>query len=302
MKNYYTCIILAVCFLLGGGLWLANAQSFNKKNQLSYIPNVASVKGSPYGKILAFAMQGPIDFYWHQGQTHGDAEVFNAEGEFECSVGCADCGAHGEGSSLAVSGFPVVSTPWYVNAKEKVRKLSAFTRRRTNNKPLASEHRIYLQSTIEDKLKFAYELDPTNYVNYGNYHIFLSSDNLGGSTADTKRAFDLSLKTLSLCKQESYDPSSWLTASLAAYDVANYIAGNYSDHSELEANQAMLDLDFCIIEYQRLAEELIFSDRYLSDVRIDELEYHMINVVSLRNALQVYMKRVQSDSKKLLIK
>ena len=61
------------CALIGGvGLWGGMAKKFNAADELSYTPNVACMKGSPYGKVLGLAMQGPIDFYWHKGKTHQD--------------------------------------------------------------------------------------------------------------------------------------------------------------------------------------------------------------------------------------
>jgi len=63
--------------LLGVGLWAGFSIRFNDKGSLAYDSNPASVKGSPYGKVLALAMQGPIDFYWHQGETHSHSEILN---------------------------------------------------------------------------------------------------------------------------------------------------------------------------------------------------------------------------------
>ena len=78
--------------LLGVALWCGFATRFNAEKKLSYEPNPGSVKGSPYGKVLALAMQGPIDFYWHQGQTHEHVVTLNKLGDHD--ENCTGCGHH----------------------------------------------------------------------------------------------------------------------------------------------------------------------------------------------------------------
>ena len=67
--------------LLGVSLWFGVSMHFDEAGKLEYELNPASIKGSPYGKVLALAMQGPIDLYWHNGETHESAEILNKEHE-----------------------------------------------------------------------------------------------------------------------------------------------------------------------------------------------------------------------------
>src|SRR5690606_3062135 len=50
---------------------------------------------------------------------------------------------------------------------------------RTNPRPRTPAHTFYLRRQAEDKLRIAYELDPSNYANYNSYHLFLTEPQVG---------------------------------------------------------------------------------------------------------------------------
>ena len=83
---------MCCALIAGAALWGGMAVKFAAEDKLSYEPNVACLKGSPYGKIFALAMQGPIGFYWHEGKTHEHASILADDHEHH--AGCAD-GCHG---------------------------------------------------------------------------------------------------------------------------------------------------------------------------------------------------------------
>jgi len=58
--------------LLGLGLvaWAGAGKSLHKRGSFEFVPNAFSLKGSPFGRTLAMAMQGPVDVYFHQGEGH----------------------------------------------------------------------------------------------------------------------------------------------------------------------------------------------------------------------------------------
>ena len=58
--------------VLGLGLtaWTVAGRSLHREGKLNYAPNVLHLKGSPFGRTIAMAMQGPADVYFHEGESH----------------------------------------------------------------------------------------------------------------------------------------------------------------------------------------------------------------------------------------
>lgn len=296
------CCTLAV----GAGLWGGMAKKFNAENELSYEPNIACVKGSPYGKVLALAVQGPIDFYWHSGQTHADAETFNEE-KAECADGFTEhdhghhthtehgencgCGAHDEPQTVIVK---TESKPFQQRAKDQIKKMAASAHRKTDGAPLSQAHQDYLQGVTEDKLRLAYELDPSNYTNYGNYHLFIATTTFGKDEADDDRAVDIARKTIAFCKNDSVDPTSWLTAASAAYNVIYHIGRYHQKFTIPEAKLSLEEFDFCIMNFERLSQEAVAEGRVLSEARLKEMQSRLKYLAKLRKAQGVYMKNVMT--------
>ena len=299
--------------VVGTGLWVGNAVSLDRKGELDYTPNVATVKGSPYGKVLALAMQGPIDFYWHDGQTHDDAYALKADKKKKSETAgevvedAADEGhSHvyngGDGDGQAHHNHShdeparkLVERPWHVHAKDKIKTLAAYTRRKTNGKRRSREQVRYLQEATEDKLKFSHELDPTNYTNYGNYQIFLSNSNVGRNLIDADKHVALSRDTLRICKQEPHDPAAWITASMAAYDLAYYMAGKPDKHDLEEVRAMLAEFDFCIERYAVLLDEQRISGRPFSVLKANEIIGHGNFLSGVRGAFGVYVERLSKE-------
>ena len=296
------CYTLAV----GAGLWGGMAKKFNSENELSYEPNIACLKGSPYGKVLAFAVQGPIDFYWHSGQTHTDVETLNEEST-ACADGCTDhdhshdtpaehgedcgCGEHDEPDTAFSE---IGSKPFQQRAKDRIRKMAASAHRKTNGAPLSQAHQDYLQGVTEDKLRLAYELDPSNATNYGNYHLFIATTTFGKGDGDDDKAVGLAKKTIAFCKKDSVDPASWLTAASAAYNVIFHIGRYHQNFTIPEAKASLNDFDFCIINFERLIQEAVTDGRVVSEARLSEMQSRAKYLGKLRAAQGVYMKNVMT--------
>lgn len=303
---------LAVCcsLVVGAGVWGGMAHKFNAADKLVYEPNIACVKGSPYGKVLALAVQGPIDFYWHNGVTHTDAETFNAESAgTDCADGCTDhdhshdthahaghgddcgCPEHG-GADVQVA---EATKSLQQRAKDQIRKMAATAHRKTDGKPLSPAHQKYLQGVTEDKLRMAYELDPSNYTNYGNLHLFISSTDLGKGEADDHKALKLARKTLEFCKNDTTDPASWLTAASAAYNIVYHIGRYHKDYTIPEAKASLAEFDSCIATFDRLCAEAIEQGRIVSAARLEEMQSRAQYLQKLREAQGVYMKRMMTQ-------
>ncbi|MFK7910254.1 MAG: hypothetical protein AB8F34_06585, partial [Akkermansiaceae bacterium] len=304
---------------------------FNSKGELEYEPNVACLKGSPYGKVLALAMQGSIDFYWHKGSSHEHAEVLNAEhhhdsgdhgdhdhggqshshaenivtndGVSGCS-GCAGCDAKKKTAQAAhvdsenkkdiSERVSENNDPLRERAKKLIKKMSATAHRRTDEKPLTAAHKKYILGVTEDKLRLAYDLDPSNYTNYGNLHLFISTTTYGRDPANDAAAVKLARKTLDFCKKDQIDPASWVTAASAAYNIIYHI-GRYHEHFTIaEAKSSLSEFDSCIARYNELLELAVSEGRIVSELRYQEMSERVRYMSKLRESQGVYMKRVMS--------
>lgn len=300
-----------VALISGGIIWGGFAKRLDGEGRLSYEPNVACMKGSPYGKVLALAMQGPIDVYFHKGVSHATSEalredkfsvdedrgheggsVDGREHEHEHAEGCG-CGAHDhqdEEVEIAVS-----SAPLHQRLKKRLLKMAAYANRNTDGQPMTPAHEHYLKSVNEDKLKLAYELDPSNYTNYGNYHLFLSMNDFGKSQRDEEAALSLAYRTLEFCKRDEVDPATWLTAANAAYSVIFHIGANYKKYSEFEARESLFEFDFCMENYEKLLDESVKKGSIVSTERLLEMKTRAKFLIKLRQAQGVYMKRIMSN-------
>ena len=256
-------------------------------------------------------MQGSIDFYWHKGASHEHSAVLNAEHKHDdsCGDGCdhdhsggydfqpiqehgegCDCGAHGEEEKVA----SIPNDPLRERATKLIKKMAATAHRRTDNKPLTPAHEKYIQGVTEDKLKLAYELDPSNYTNYGNYHLFITTTTYGREPADDSSAVKLARRTLEYCKQDQYDPASWLTAASAAYNIVSHIGRYHQEFTIPEAKASLAEFDRCIVRYRELLELAVEEGRLISEQRYAEMQERARFLVRLRKDQGIYMKRVMT--------
>lgn len=185
--------------------------------------------------------------------------------------------------------------PLHLRAKMQIKKMAAAAHRKTDGKPLSKAHQQYLQDVTEDKLRLAYELDPANYTNYGNYHLFIATTSYGKSEADDDAALALAQRTLEFCKKDTTDPATWVTAASAAYNIITHIGKHYEGYSIPEAKASLAEFDHCISEYLKLLELSIEQGRVLSQVRFEEMEARVKYLGKLRKAQGEYMKRVMTS-------
>ena len=320
MKRTAYRLITCSTLLLGVGLWVGSSMRFESTDKLSYEPNVATMKGSPYGKVLALAMQGPIDKYWHSGQSHEHAETLNANHEHQdgtshshadhepdhsdghahdhphepvtTKVASIEVSSEDDGEDLRINAQQ--KKPLHIRARKKLKLMEATAHRKTDGSPLSPAHRKYLQSVTEDKLVLAYELDPTNYTNYGNLHLFVATTTFGKSAANDDAAVALAKKTLRACRLEASDPAPMVTAMSAAYNIIYHIGRYYESFTVAEAKASLKEFDDCLARYEELLEDAVANGRIVSVARFEELNERVRYMKKLRYAQGVYMKRMMA--------
>ena len=293
MNSYLAKLTVCCALVTGAALWVGMAVKFASEDKLSYEPNVACLKGSPYGKIFALAMQGPIGFYWHEGKSHEHASILADDHEHH--AGCAD-GCRGHQAAAAATGAELRERdiPLRLRTQAKIKQMEATVHRKTNGQPLTAAHKHYLQEVIEDKLRLAYQLDPTNYTNYSNYHLFLFTSSVGRSESDEAAALVLAQQTLETCKQDELDPASWVTAANAAYNIIYHIGRHHKDYSIAQAKASLTEFDSCIDSYEELLAQAHRNERAIPASRLTEMKERVAYLKKLREAQGVYMKRIMS--------
>lgn len=252
--NLRSIITTSALAIAGLGLWSYAGHQLNQSDRFTYEPNPLGLKRSPYGQVIAMAIQTPIDADWHGviearvGPTSGNEHDHGDHSD--CSHG--DCDGHHD-HDLAKHGEcdhegcsheehqlakvePVAEEHHCTDPDcghdhgasdtgtlSLIDRLGRIASKRTNPNPSTEGHKYYLRSEVEKKLKFAYSLDPSHYANFNSYHLFLTHSGLGTSSKSTaegrKRADALADYTLKYCLREQTDPRPSLTAVSAAYNT-----------------------------------------------------------------------------------
>lgn len=311
MNSYTRQTLLSCAFVAGLALWVSLAMKFDGADRLEFEPNVACLNGSPYGKVLVLVMQEEIEVYTHKGQSHENAILLKnpseqpggaAVAEDEVHVHGENCGCP-DHAAAAVSVEPAQrvrqkkEVPMHKRAKHYVKTLSAYSRRRTDDAELTPAHRQYIEGVIEDKLKFAYSLDPSNQSNYESYYFYLSVSSLGKSKADQEAALDLARQTMAYCRIEDHDPSTALTGAGAAYDIAYYISRHPEKFTAEEAHQVLDEGDEFLKRYEILLDESPQKGFVVTAEQLIQMNDYARQLMARHQAQKTYLKRQMSSHK-----
>ena len=285
-----TAITLA---LLAGGaaLWTAGAAALHPDDSFHFTPNPLGIKRSPYGKVLAMAMQGPIDAYWHAA---------TCEDPDHCELCKAHNHHHHDGDDhddhdAPAAGANTPNSP-ALRLQAYLDNLDSISRKRTNPRSPSDAHKFYLRRQIEDKLRFAYELDPSHYGNYNSYHLFLTEPQLGTRPSLTKEAAHLAEQTVDYCLHESNDPRPALTAASAASNILELLFLYPEHHTLAEMKHELGVIDGCLARFRELSATWRNSGLWdnLSEIRREEISdrYHFLSRV--RDASDATIRRLES--------
>lgn len=275
--------------LLGGGatLWVGGAVALQPDVSFHSTPNPLGIKRSPYGEVVAMAMQGPIDAYWHSAVAGDDDH--HACGHADCDH-CkhpADTrpeSASGQAPSSLANRF-----------QDFLDQLAADSRQRTNSRSSSEAHKFYLRRQIEDKLRFAYELDPTHYGNYNSYHLFLTEPTVGTRPILTKEAVNLASRTIEYCLREEHDPRPALTAAAAASNVLEFLFQEAGSRPAAEMKQHLAVVDYCLERHRQLLDQAVRSGQWnlVSPLRQQETADRYLFLTRIRDAANATICRLE---------
>lgn len=248
--------------------------------------NPFGINTSPYGEVFAMAMQGPIDVYWHSTERKSHSNH--------------DHDTHPDGSQAQNDTHPAPSAPGFRDrARDFLDGLASASTERTNPKPASPAHSRHIRRQIENKLLFAYQLDPAHYANYNAYHFFLTEPALGTRPELTPGAAKLAERTIHYCLSRSDDPRPALTAAAATENLLELMFNdrlNEKPHfTTAQMREYLALLDQCIARYNAISRHWTRTGNWalLSDQRRLECHERYHFILNVRRASEETIRRLE---------
>lgn len=330
LRNHITTASLA---LAGLGLWAFAGSSLQKDGGFKFEPNPLGLKRSPYGQVLAMAIQAPIDGDWHGGiEIHDHAPGESCDScDHHAAPAVADSHDHeGHDHGACEHDHDHEVCEHDHDAEEEhdhgscdhdhgvcehdhnqpedrdlslLERLEWAANQRTNPNPPTEAHRFYLRREIEKKLRFAYELDPSHYGNYNSYNLFLTHQHELGTDALTleetrEEAIKLAQRTIGYCLQETNDPRPSLTAASASYNIIEQmLLAEPGTYEPADLREQLGILDTCIERHAQLLQASLDGGGWalLSDQRRAETLERFQFTLKLREAAEKAIVRREAE-------
>ncbi|MFN4943430.1 MAG: hypothetical protein ACK5G9_06515 [Akkermansiaceae bacterium] len=321
--------IISIC-LIGFGVlaWTLTTRSLVENPDFDTPPNPFGIKRSPYGEVFAMAMQTPIDSYFHaamgeEGHNHGPGEQSTdaCTAPKEKHVHDENCkhdhtsdsedkhiddqnSKHDHVATTKESMDAEAQEATSLNARllTMIGSMDEARHLRTNPKPANEGMKFHHRRETENKLRFAYEMDPSHYGNYNSLHFFLTEPQFGTRPQLTPTAAKLANETVNYCLSEKHDPRPALTAAAACANVLHllFMDHNYNKSSTVTAAQMreILNLyDYCLARYDIIAKQWDESKNWelLSPMRIAECEARYRFVSKIREAAAKTVLRIENE-------
>lgn len=278
--------------LIGTGVlaWAFAGRPLLANPDLNAPLNPLGINHSPYGEVFAMALQGPIDT--------------------EFNIGMFGASAHhhkpAPGSLLIVKPDPEeearqASLSLTDRFREMLSDMKNHVEERTNPRPASKALKFYLRRQAENKLRFAYQLDPSHYANYNSLHFFL----VEGITTHpelSSSAGKLADETIEYCLKQENDPRPALTAAAACTNMLHLMFADQREETPKFTTQQMrqyLDLlDHCIARYDMIASEWDHTKQWdlLSPQRITECQERISFICKIRDAAEKAIIRFEKAS------
>ena len=278
-RNIAINISLAVS---GVALWSYGANRLASGGDFDFRPNPLGLKMSPYGQVIALAVQGGIDSDWHGTEAR--------TGDHACSA-CGHDHGTGAGACAGDKDTETADLSFIARIDEAVSE-------RTNPRPATKGHKFYLRRQVEDRLRFAYELDPSNYANYNSYHLFLTEPSVGTRRVLTGRVMSLAEITINYSMREASDPRPALTAASAAGNILELMFLHQENYKVESMQEQLQILDYSLARHRDLTTRWIESGDFqrLSPARQSEMLERFAFVTKVRDAADATIRRLSTSS------
>ncbi len=308
--------IISLCLIGTGAItWAFVGRPLVNNSDLKVPLNPLGINGSPYGEVLAMAMQGPIGQYADVGIS--GAPHNHAAGE-ECTDPSHDHEGH-EGHNHA-EGEPCTEDHDdhdHAAAPAQVAKATPSLSRRFGNlltslgnlpavrtNPYAAGEglKTYLRRQAEDKLRFAYQLDPSHYGNYVVLHFFLTESAVSTRPILTPAAIQLANDTIAYCLKQQDDPRPALTAAAAATNILQLM---FTEHQQVTSADTIAQMrqcldvaTLCLARYDAIAAQWDASGNWqrLSTQRFEECQDRRHFVGKIRDTCEQTITRYETET------
>ncbi len=304
--------ITSICLIgLGALAWTFAARPVVENPDLDVPLNPLGIKRSPYGEVFAMAMQSPIESFFHasmghEGHDHGPGEKCNEtvsapEEKHEHDENCEHDHAHDDHAALAESKEVLSIQSRILSLIEAMNKGSHL---RTNPKAANEALMRHLRREAEDKLRFAYEMDPSHYGNYNSLHFFLTEPAIGTRPQLTPSALKLAEETINYSLKQENDPRPALTAAGACTNILDLMFTDYT-HNESstftfeQMHQTLNLLDYCLNRYNTIAKQWDESKNWelLSPMRVAECEERYRFISKIHDAAAKTLVRIENEAR-----
>jgi hypothetical protein len=275
--------------LIGSGVlaWAFAGRPLVTNPDLDVPLNPLGINGSPYGEVFAMAMQGSIETYFHGGMGVGAHR-------HEDGQSCDSCKKTAEIKPAAKSNPSLERR--FENFLASLGKVSEVS---TNPKAPSDAHKRYLRRQTEDKLRFAYQLDPSHYGNYNSLNFFLTEPAVGTRPELTPSAAKLAQDTIQYCLKQEHDPRPALTAAAAATNMLHLMFEDLKSEqpkfTPAQMRQCLDITDHCLVRYETLAKEWDQTKNWqlLSPQRVNECDERFHFIVKIRDAAEKTILRLE---------
>lgn len=273
---------ISVCLIgIGVFAWALAGRPLVANPALDAPLNPLGINGSPYGEVFAMAMQGPIDTYFHGAMNSGPR-------------------CHEDHVEAAV----VPPSPsWKGRFENLLASLDKVSKVRTNPQSSSEAHKRYLRRQVEDKLRFAYQLDPAHYANYNSLHFFLTEPELGTRPQLTPSAAKLAEETIQYCLKQDSDPRPALTAAAATCNILELMFNDQANDSPKfntdQMRQYLNLLDHCTTRYVSMSQAWEQSKNWdlISPQRIAECDDRYTFICRIRDDAEGTILRFEGKSR-----
>lgn len=269
MKSYIIALVMAAI----GVAAIHHSRTSVMGEARSRSLNPLELKESPYGEVIGMALQDPVHLIWHGGRGHEHIEAQNEARESEKNEPCEVCGVvHEHGDDSHVDEAYLENRPLWVQWKGKLLLMEKTSR--FNHSPVERHGAVkeFERREVERLLKMAYEMDPTNYGNYGAYIYFYMEAK--DAEVSRKRISELAYKSLAACEQgKRVDPMDALTAAAAAEDLMIWVMDAPSETRSADVVSAYWRFSSEVKNYEKVFDEAVESGRInnYSEERVQEM-------------------------------
>ncbi len=261
--------------------------------------NPFGINRSPYGEVFAMALQGPINSNFHVGMYGAtDEEIIIRQSENKKEE---------PGSLLLVKPepekAPETQPEWTLSGfmQKMLDDMQRGHVERTNPLPASEALKFYLRGEAEDKLRFAYNLDPSHYANYTSLHFFLN-EGISTRPRAAANADELAKQTIEYCLNQEGDTRPALTAAAACTNMIHLMfrARGKSDNPYTleDMSHYLKKLDESLTRYEEIAREWDENGNWqrISTERFNDCQERYQFTLAIQSAAEKTVARFKKES------